>query len=107
MRSVLCCVLLFVANVAFAQYRPLVPVPPMHRGYDNRGYDNEVWRPLCPELLPNAPVVQPQPTPLNSLPPSAPLVPPTAEMWRDGFKEKWEHEFRPLRPYEYDRPRYD
>jgi hypothetical protein len=37
----------------------------------------------------------PMPGPASAMP--QPLAPPTYEGWRDGWTEKWEHTYRPLR----------
>jgi hypothetical protein len=68
MKYVLCLVVVLFANVAVAQY-PTQGYPP----------------------LPLAPVV-----PQLSQPPVAPIIPPTAEGFRDGWRETWTHEWRPL-----------
>lgn len=83
MRSALFCALVLVANAAFGQVQ-----------YGQ--YGNELWRPACPELAP-APIPA---APGYSQPPVAPITPPLATVWQDGWKETWSHEFRPYKPYD-------
>jgi hypothetical protein len=61
-----------------------------------------MFLPTVPQQTVNVQSVNvPSQMPQLTSPPASPIVPPNSEAWRDGWKETWQHEFRPFKPYDY------
>jgi len=89
---------LCVGGYALAQYpeynTPSVIVPPQ------TGYNLPVSvAPMVPVVLPQHPTLPNFQQNPGQMPPPNPIIPPH-ESFREGWRESWTHEFRPLKEYD-------